>query len=117
MNDGKLQGVALAGDISAERWLKDYLEGEQSVATLGRLLLMPSSQAPQNFKARGRIVCNCFNVSESEINDALMGMSDTPDAALTALQQKLKCGTNCGSCVPELKKIVFNQRSSTPEAA
>lgn len=116
VNDGKLQAVALAGDISAERWLKDYLEGEQSVATLGRLLLMPSTKAPQNFKARGRIVCNCFNVSETEINDALLGMSDAPDVALTALQQKLKCGTNCGSCVPELKKIVFNQRASTPEA-
>ncbi|WP_173830593.1 nitrate reductase [Herminiimonas arsenitoxidans] len=117
VNDGKLQAVALAGDISAERWLKDYLEGEQSVATLGRLLLMPSTKAPQNFKARGRIVCNCFNVSETEIHDALLGMSDAPDVALTALQQKLKCGTNCGSCVPELKKIVLNQRASTPEAA
>lgn len=106
IGDGKLQAVALAGDISAERWLKEYLESEQPVAALGRLLLMPTTQAPQNFKSRGRIVCNCFNVSETEINDALMTMPGKPDARLSALQQKLKCGSNCGSCVPELKKII-----------
>ena len=69
--DGKLQAVSLAGDTSAESWLKEYLEGEQPVANLGRLLLMPSNKSPQNFKSRGRIVCNCFNVSETEINDSL----------------------------------------------
>jgi len=108
IHDGKLQAVALAGDISAESWLKEYLESEQAVATLGRLLLMPSNKAPQNFKSRGRIVCNCLNVSEAEINDALMTMPGTPDARLQALQQKLKCGSNCGSCVPELKKIIVS---------
>ncbi len=108
--DGKLQAVALAGDISAEGWLKEYLESEQPVAALGRLLLMPSNKAPQNFKSRGRIVCNCFNVSETEINDSLVGTRGEVDVKLADLQQKLKCGTNCGSCVPELKKIIVGQQ-------
>ena len=30
----------------------------------------------------------------------------SPDAGLAALQARLKCGTNCGSCIPELKRIV-----------
>lgn len=107
--DGKLQAVSLAGDTSAESWLKEYLEGEQPVANLGRLLLMPSNKSPQNFKSRGRIVCNCFNVSETEINDSLLGTHGDAEAKLAALQQKLKCGTNCGSCVPELKKIIISQ--------
>jgi assimilatory nitrate reductase catalytic subunit len=109
IHEGKLQAVALAGDISAEAWLKEYLESEQAVATLGRLLLMPSNKPPQNFKSRGRIVCNCFNVAETEISDALMTMPGAPDARLQALQQRLKCGSNCGSCVPELKKIIASQ--------
>lgn len=109
--NGKLQAVSLAGDISAESWLKEYLENEQPVAALGRLLLMPSNQAPQNFKSRGRIVCNCFNVSETEITDALAKQgSATGDARLAGLQQQLKCGTSCGSCVPELKQMIAVQR-------
>jgi assimilatory nitrate reductase catalytic subunit len=107
VRDGKLAAVSLSGDISAERWLKEYLEGEQSVASLGRLLLMPSDKAPQGFKARGKIVCNCFNVAESEIAAALEGMSGDADVVLADLQTRLKCGTNCGSCVPEVKKMIF----------
>jgi assimilatory nitrate reductase catalytic subunit len=38
------------------------------------------------------------------------------DTALTMLQQKLKCGTNCGSCVPELKKIIVAQRPTAQAA-
>ncbi len=117
IGDGKLQAVSLSGDISAEHWLKQYMEGEQPVASLGRLLLMPSSDPPQNFKSRGRIVCNCLNVSETEINDALAGQGAlADDAALAMLQQKLKCGTSCGSCVPELKKIIVAHRPTAKAA-
>ncbi|RZI41898.1 nitrate reductase [Herbaspirillum sp. HC18] len=110
VRDGRLAAVSLAGDTSAENWLKDYLEGELPVAALGRLLLVPSSNAPDGFKARGRIVCNCFNVAESDIGEALAKQDwvnqGTSGAALSCLQDKLKCGTSCGSCVPELKKLV-----------
>jgi assimilatory nitrate reductase catalytic subunit len=107
VEDGRLSAVSLAGDTSAEHWLKEYLETEQPVAALGRLLLMPSTKAPQGFKTRGRIVCNCFNVAEAEIAGTLAkhGSSST-EAALACLQDQLKCGTNCGSCMPELKKVI-----------
>jgi assimilatory nitrate reductase catalytic subunit len=120
VRDGKLAAVSLAGDISAERWLKEYLEAEQPVATLGRLLLMPSSEAPKGFKARGRIVCNCFNVAETQINEALDANDwincSLPEQVLAAMQEKLKCGTNCGSCVPELKKIIVERRPAAKAA-
>jgi assimilatory nitrate reductase catalytic subunit len=120
IQDGKLSAVALAGDMSAEHWLKEYLQAEQPVAALGRLLLMPSSRPPQDFKARGRIVCNCFNVAESQITEAL-DRNDwincrEPGQVLSSLQQQLKCGTNCGSCVPEVKKIIF-ERSPPGQSA
>jgi len=121
VRDGKLVAVSLAGDTSAEHWLKEYLEGEQPVAALGRLLLMPSAKAPQGFKARGRIVCNCFNIAETEIGEALAKQDwinqGTPDAVLASLQGQLKCGTNCGSCVPELKKIIVLHTPATRKAA
>ncbi len=110
LDEGKLQAVSLTGDLSAETWLKEYLQGEQSVAQLGRLLLMPSNAPPQGFTARGRIVCNCFNIAESDI-DGVLAQQDminhgSNSAMLSMLQEKLKCGTNCGSCIPELKKRI-----------
>ncbi|MEC5216951.1 assimilatory nitrate reductase catalytic subunit [Actimicrobium sp. GrIS 1.19] len=110
VENGRLAALSLAGDVAAERWLKPYLESEQSVAALGRLLLSPASTAPQGFTARGRIICNCFNVAESEIATTLDALDGPPEAQLAALQGRLKCGTNCGSCVPELKKIILAQR-------
>lgn len=104
VRDGKLGAVALAGDIAAEAWLRQTLEAESPVAALGRLLLAPSATAPQGFKARGRIVCGCFNVAESEIKAELGGMAAGVDR-LAGLQGKLKCGTNCGSCLPELRQM------------
>jgi assimilatory nitrate reductase catalytic subunit len=47
-----------------------------------------------------RAVCACFRVSESEIRAAV-----TAGATLAALQKDLKCGTNCGSCMPELRRL------------
>ena len=111
VRDGALAALSLAGDVAAERWLKEYLETAQPVAALGRLLLSPQSTAPQGFKSRGRAVCNCFNISESQIVQALDDFDGPPEAQLAALQGNLKCGTNCGSCIPELKKIVLMRRS------
>jgi len=114
VRDGKLAAVSLGGDTSAEHWLKEYLEGEQSVAVLGRMLLMPSTKAPEGFKARGRVVCNCFDVAEVEIATLIASRDgDSPEGTLTELQEKLKCGTNCGSCIPELKKMIIMHQSSS----
>lgn len=102
----RLQAMLLAGDLSAQVWLKEILEGEQSVQALGRLLLMSSPRAPSGMVTRGRIVCNCLNVSESEIQTCLAASSEVkPQARLACLQQQLKCGTQCGSCVPELRQM------------
>lgn len=117
VGEEKLIAVSLAGDSSAERWLKEYLENEQSVARFGRLLLMPSVKAPEGFKSRGQVVCNCFNVSEAEISDALASAdfdgTANAEAILSSLQERLQCGTNCGSCIPELKKITFGRLKRT----
>ena len=106
VRDGVLQSVMLVGDWSAEVWLKEYLEAGMSVAALGRLLLKPGSTPPSGFKSRGRVVCNCWNVGESEIVASLSAIDGTPVERLSTLQQKLKCGTQCGSCLPELKRMV-----------
>ena len=102
---GTLRAVSLRGDWSAEAWLKEYLEGGLPVAPLGRLLLKPGATAPSGFQSRGRVVCNCWNVGEAAIVAQLQESEGSPAARLGALQAKLKCGTQCGSCLPELKRL------------
>ena len=50
----------------------------------------------------GATVCSCFGVGRRTIENAVRSGCHTPKA----LGAKLKCGTNCGSCVPELKTII-----------
>ena len=47
-------------------------------------------------------VCTCFEVSEASIREAVRGGVRTVEA----LGEQLRCGTNCGSCIPELGRII-----------
>jgi assimilatory nitrate reductase catalytic subunit len=101
----RLEGFLLAGDTSAEAWIKTLLQDELPAQAYGRLLLAPGARPPLAVQSRGRQVCTCFNVSEPAIRECLSASRGTDEARLAALQGELKCGTNCGSCVPELKRL------------
>ena len=115
-----LTGFLLAGDTRAEAWIKTVLEGELPAQTYGRLLLSPGSKPPVAVQARGKLVCTCLNVTGTAINAYLQDRAQTgthqllttDDARLASLQSALKCGTNCASCVPELKRMVRSARST-----
>ena len=66
-----------------------------------RWALAPVSVPPSGKQGRGKIVCNCLNVAETEIKAAISAGAD-----FSCLQNTLKCGTECGSCVPELKRLL-----------
>ncbi len=110
---GKLAAVLVSGEtaqVAAASWLQDYLESGTSVEGLGRALLTPGKAPPGKPVARGKVVCNCFNVSEQVIVTALQGaVAETAAQRLLTLQETLQCGTNCGSCLPELKRLVSRQ--------
>ncbi len=109
VEDGRLTGVRLAGDLAAETWMRDFFLSGASVVELRQRLLAGSATAPDGFKARGKVVCNCFNVTEREITEfcaASSRASMSASTTLAALQAKKKCGTNCGSCLPELRGLV-----------
>lgn len=108
----RLEGFVLAGDTSAEAWIKPLLQDELPAQAYGRLLLMPGASAPVAVPSRGRQVCTCFNVAEAEIVATLKTCKGSPDEQLAQLQGQLKCGTNCGSCIPELKRLARNAVST-----
>jgi assimilatory nitrate reductase catalytic subunit len=108
-SETKLEAFMLAGDISAEAWVKPLLQDELPAEKYGRLLLIPGAKAPLTVVARGKQVCSCFDVSEVQINEALQQIPGPPEAQLLALQNQLQCGTNCGSCLPEVKRLIHLQ--------
>jgi len=100
-NKVEVTGVRLVGETLAAAWLKDVMGTGEFSPELRRWALAPLSAPPAGQRSRGKIVCNCLDVAENEIIDNIQLGAD-----LLTLQNKLKCGTQCGSCVPELKQLV-----------
>ena len=96
----RVAGVVLAGETRAAPWLIEHLASGADAGDLIPWLLMPTAQAPGGQLARGRVVCSCKSVDESAIRAQIDGGAD-----LGQLQSRLGCGTVCGSCVPELKRL------------
>jgi len=99
--DDRLAGALLCNETQATDWLLDLVVRGGSTAELRKWLFAPLATPPAAGPARGRIVCNCFDVSENEIRTDLAAGLD-----LAELQAKTGCGSNCGSCLPELKRMV-----------
>ncbi|WP_066333422.1 nitrate reductase [Azohydromonas lata] len=112
--DSRLEAVLLAGDASAESWIKALLQDELPAQAYGRLLLAPGAKPPVALAPRGKQVCACFNVSEPQIREALAGCRGSGVERLSQLQSQLRCGTNCGSCVPALKTLVAATPATAP---
>ncbi|MGY8903469.1 MAG: nitrate reductase [Burkholderiales bacterium] len=101
-----LEGFLLSGDTTAEVWIKALLQQELPAQAYGRLLLVPGAKAPVAVQSRGKQVCSCLNVSDIAITQFLAQCEGTDETRLGLLQTALKCGTSCGSCVPQLKRMV-----------
>ena len=109
----ELQGFCLAGDIRAQAWITTVLQEQLPAQHYGRLLLIPGATAPAMLQSRGRQVCSCFDVGETAIDTFLAASAGSAEARQAGLQQALQCGTNCGSCLPELRRRV--RLSQPPE--
>jgi assimilatory nitrate reductase catalytic subunit len=103
--------VRLAGETAGEEWLKNMMVQGASVEALRPWILAPLSAPPRGTLNRGHIVCNCLDVSETEIRREL-----TPGVTLAGLQARLRCGTECGSCLPELKRMHAAQEAKQSAA-
>ncbi|MBS1219150.1 MAG: nitrate reductase, partial [Proteobacteria bacterium] len=105
LDGNRLAAVCLTGDGTGESWLREFHAQGLPAAQLGTLLLAPTAQAPAGMVARGRIVCSCHGVGETTIADALQAAGGDAAAKLETVQQSLRCGTQCGSCLPELRRL------------
>ena len=104
--DSHLDAFILAGDTRAETWLKQLLQTSHAVQALGRRLLMTGHAPPVPMAQAGQVVCSCLGVRDVAIQDVLSRTPGSDSAQLEQLQSQLKCGTQCGSCVPQLKRMI-----------
>jgi assimilatory nitrate reductase catalytic subunit len=108
----RMTGVCLSGETAAADWLKNMMLGGASLEAVRPWVLAPVASPPKGSVDRGTIVCNCFDVARSElVSDAAAGLD------IAAIQAKRRCGTSCGSCLPEVKRIVGAASGAAARAA
>ena len=93
--------VAPTHELPPRAWLQGLFK-QESLRPEERLGLL-AGRAPAGTTVEGTVVCACFGVGRERILSAIKrdGLS-TPQA----IGAKLQAGTNCGSCVPELKSLI-----------
>jgi assimilatory nitrate reductase catalytic subunit len=102
--DGRLAFCLFVGPATQRpQWdvAKALLAAETLEERQRRILL--SGQSADGMAEAGPIVCACFGVGLNSIRNAL---TSGTAADVASIGQALRAGTNCGSCLPELKKIV-----------
>ncbi len=93
--------VSAAGRLPARDWLAGLLAvGGVEEGARGALL---AGRAPGVAPDEGRVVCSCFSVG---VNRLIAAIRDQGLASVAEIGAALKAGTNCGSCVPELKEVL-----------
>jgi assimilatory nitrate reductase catalytic subunit len=76
-----------------------------------RMLL--SGRSSEGLASTGPIVCACFGVGRNTICDAIAAGAH----GAAEIGARLKAGTNCGSCIPELKRLVAQTATEKPPLA
>jgi assimilatory nitrate reductase catalytic subunit len=104
LRDGRIEMICFfdrdADALPPRHWLQALFEGE-AVSRDERIALLagrPGQAAPD----AGPIVCACFGVGKKTLEGAIAQGA----VSVEALGIRLKAGTNCGSCIPELKALL-----------
>jgi assimilatory nitrate reductase catalytic subunit len=101
----RLDGALFVGRADdTPQWdaVRTLFENE-TVAVADRRVVLSARRA--GGRDAGALVCACFGVGVTAIRDAVAaGACD-----VAAIGAALRAGTNCGSCLPELKRIVARE--------
>ena len=113
LNDDRLQAVMLLGegDLVSDPWWLASRWAMCWIRTIGACCCRASPAA--NRPSRARWCAPAFRWRRTAIAAAIEGGCQTS----AALGEKLRCGTNCGSCVPELNRLIRERARPPREAA
>jgi len=103
VQNGRLEGcVFVAPDhrLVSRSWLSS-LFAEDPLSPAARMSLLAGQPADAR-EDIGAVVCSCFGVGRNQIaTEALKGAHD-----VETIGKRLKAGTNCGACRPEIAKLL-----------
>jgi assimilatory nitrate reductase catalytic subunit len=109
--DGEFDGclcVAPAAD-PAPHWDLAGLKAAAAAEDGGRRI--PKADACDYIGETEPVVCACFQVGLDAVRKAINGGGAT---SVGDIGRALRAGTNCGSCLPELKRIIVDERIAHP---
>ncbi|MDE2430598.1 MAG: (2Fe-2S)-binding protein, partial [Burkholderiales bacterium] len=89
-------------DLPSRAWLASLFAKEklEEGDRVGLLIGQPVEKGED----AGPTICSCFGVGRNTICQTIRQQNITTVAEVTRC---LKAGGNCGSCVPEIKKLLF----------
>jgi assimilatory nitrate reductase catalytic subunit len=111
---GALVGCLFIGPAeAAPQWdaIKPLFEADTLANDARRVIL--SGRSADGLASAGPTVCACFGVGLAAIRAALQSGAAT---SVETIGAALRAGTNCGSCLPELKRIVADGAAAASAA-
>ena len=102
--NGRLEScifIAPSFHLPPRTWLASLFEKEQLTAQERTSLL--AGRPAESKDDAGKIVCACFGVGVNTLRRAIV---EQHLLSVEAIGNTLKAGTNCGSCIPELKGLI-----------
>ncbi len=100
--------VTRTGQLPAREWIAEQLAND-NVEVTELLAGRPATPQPD----KGPIVCVCHGVGEQQILKACVQGADS----LQKVGQCTGAGTNCGSCRPEIARLIEDAQAGLKEAA
>ncbi len=106
VDSGKLRWWLMVGppnELPGLAWLEARFNDETLSDAHRRRLLAGGDDGAAD---AGPMVCSCHQVGQTTITQAIRA----GDTSVEALGARLACGTQCGSCIPELKSLLEEER-------
>jgi assimilatory nitrate reductase catalytic subunit len=106
--DGHLEGcICLAPSEAAPQWDLAGLAAAAAAEDGGRRI--PETPASDYYMGEA-VVCACFRIGLEAVREAV----NSGARSIDEIGRTLRAGTNCGSCLPELKRIIVDERIAHP---
>jgi len=98
----RLECVLFIGSDPAPDWEATLQVFQLDAITASQRASLLSGFSRDGAADRGPVICACFGVGANAIAAAIAGGCASP----AAIGEKLRAGTNCGSCIPEIKRLI-----------
>ena len=119
----RLQGFWICGtdaaDNAVSQWWRDTLQADAALEMPARRMLAPGARERGGASAAPASpqLCTCFNVSVAAATESLAAATGDTTSRIAQTQDKLRCGTHCGSCLPHLRRLAREQVDLVAETA